>query len=453
MSQGSNDGPDEAEEAFVLKRSLLAVPLVAALLAGALTGCAAPADDDNTITYWASNQGKNAAQDREILGEELAEFTARTGIEVKLEVIGWSDLLNRILGAATSGVGPDVVNLGNTWAASLQATGAFVPFDDALMNRFGGRDRFLDSSMSSTGMPGQPPASLPLYGLSYGLFYNKKLFAEAGITEPPKDWREFIDTAERLTDPARGRWGLTVPGASYTENAHFAFMFGRQEGTHLIDERGSPSFASPEAVAAVQRYIDLMASAGVVDPDDAEEGNSSGAAADFVDGDAAMLIAQNSVIPTLHDNGMAEADYGVVPMPVPDPLPPGGRAVRSHVAGSNVAVFADSPRREQALKLVEFLTSKEVQASLNEKYGTLPVVEDAYADPAFHTPKNQVFSEVLAGGSETVPMIPNEAHFETTVGAAMRDLFAATATGRPPGAEDVREALAEAEQKMRGTGG
>ncbi|MCI2417842.1 sugar ABC transporter substrate-binding protein [Saccharopolyspora sp. K220] len=435
----------------MFRRSLAALSLTAALVASALTGCAPAAEDDNTITYWASNQGKNAEQDMAILSDELAQFTAKTGIKVNVEVISWSDLLNRILGAATSGVGPDVVNLGNTWAASLQATGAFVPFDDALMDRFGGRERFLDSSMSSTGMAGQVPTSLPLYGLSYGVFYNKKLFAEAGITEPPRTWQEFLDTAKRLTDPARNRWGLTIAGASYTENAHFAFMFGGQEGAHLIDAQG-PNFASPGAVAGVQRYLDLMGAERVVDPDDAEEGTSPGAAEDFTDGQAAMLIAQNSIIPTLQDNGMADEDYGAVPLPMPDPLPSGGREVRSHVAGSNIAVFADSPRREQSLKLVEFLTSKEVQASLNKKYGTLPVVEDAYDDPAFHTPKNQMFSDVLANAAETMPMIPNEAQFETTVGAAMRDLFATIATGRPVDEDDVRAALAEAEQKMRGTG-
>ncbi|GAA4615732.1 sugar ABC transporter substrate-binding protein [Saccharopolyspora hordei] len=434
------------------KRSLAAVSLIATLLTAMLTGCSRPAEDPHRITYWASNQGKSAEQDLRILGAELEKFTQRTGIEVDVEVIGWSDLLNRILGAATSGVAPDVVNLGNTWAASLQATGAFVDFDDAMMERFGGRDRFLDSSMSSTGMPGRPPSSLPLYGLSYGLFYDKQRFAEAGV-EPPRTWQEFVDVAKRLTDPARDRWGLTIAGASYTENAHFAFMFSRQHGTHLIDEHGTATFTSPEAVAAVRQYIDLMGVDGVVSPDAAEEGNSSGAAADFTNGKAAMLVAQNSVIPTLEENGMPDEAYGVVPLPVPEPLPPGGRAVRSHVAGSNIAVFADSPRREQALELVKFLTSAEEQAILNDAYGTLPVVEDAYGHPAFHTPKNQVFRDVLATGAETVPMIPNEAQFETTVGAAMRDLFAEVATGRRIGDADVLEALADAELKMRGSGG
>lgn len=435
----------------MIKRSLAAMTAIAALLAGMLTGCATSAEDANTITYWASNQGKSPEQDMAILKPRLAQFTRETGIKVNVEVIGWSELLNRILGAATSGVGPDVVNLGNTWAASLQATGAFVPFDDETMRQLGGRDRFLESSMSSTGMAGEVPTSVPLYGLAYGVFYNKQLFAEAGV-RPPKTWQEFIQVAQKLTDPEHGRWGLTLPGASYTENSHFAFMFSRWEGTHLIGANG-PDFASPEAVTAVKRYLDLMAKHRVASPSNAEVGESSEAASEFTNGHAAMLIAQNSVIPTLRENGMSDEQWGVFRLPAPRPLPAGAQPVATHVAGSNIAVFADSPKRDKAMRLVRFLTSEKVQAELNEKYGTLPVVKDAYDAPAFHTPKNEVFTEVLTDYSEPAPMIPTEAHFETTVGAAMRDLFARIATGREVTEADIRAALTDAEQKMRGTGG
>src|SRR5690606_40133459 len=100
----------------------------------------------------------------------------RTGITVNLEVIGWDNLLNRILAAATSGQGPDVLNIGNTWSASLQATGAFLPFDDETLAAVGGKDRILAGSLSATGAPDQPPVGVPLYSMAYVLYYNKKLF-------------------------------------------------------------------------------------------------------------------------------------------------------------------------------------------------------------------------------------------------------------------------------------
>src|SRR5436305_11173899 len=131
-------------------------------------------DSPKTLTYWASNQGATIAVDKKVLQPELDKFQKQYGIRVKLEVVPWSDLLNRILTATTSGQGPDVLNIGNTWSASLQATGAFTPFDDAALGQLGGRSRFLAGSMAATGAAGQTPTSVPLYGLAYGLFYNKK---------------------------------------------------------------------------------------------------------------------------------------------------------------------------------------------------------------------------------------------------------------------------------------
>src|SRR6266568_8501135 len=116
-----------------------------------------------TLTYWASNQGTSLDNDKAVLQPELDKFKAQTGITVKVEVIGWADLLNRILAATTSGKGPDVLNIGNTWSASLQATGAFLPFDDATLAQIGGKSRFLGPSLAATGASGKPPVGVPLY--------------------------------------------------------------------------------------------------------------------------------------------------------------------------------------------------------------------------------------------------------------------------------------------------
>ena len=59
------------------------------------------------------------------------------------------------------------------FSASLQATGAFQSFDDATLAKVGGRGRFIPSTLTSTGAAGKPPGFVPLYGLAYGLFYNK----------------------------------------------------------------------------------------------------------------------------------------------------------------------------------------------------------------------------------------------------------------------------------------
>lgn len=175
-----------------MRRTRAAAVTVAALLTAA-TGCGGVSTDhgggSNTapreLTYWASNQGADIAADQAALGPELKKFEEQTGIKVKLEVIPWSDLLNRILAATASGQGPDVLNIGNTWSASLQATGALLPWNSANFEAIGGKDRFVASAIGSAGAAGQDPAAVPLYSMSYALYYNKKMFQQAGVEKPP----------------------------------------------------------------------------------------------------------------------------------------------------------------------------------------------------------------------------------------------------------------------------
>src|SRR3954462_4620308 len=193
-----------------------------------------------TITYWASNQGATIDQDKQVLAKEIEQFKKQTGVNVNFKVIPWPDLFNNITTATTSGKGPDVLNIGNTWSATLQATGAFLPFDDSTLNAIGGKDKFLQTSFAATGAEGKTPTSVPIYGLSYGLFYNKKLFKQAGISSPPKTWTEFVADGKKLTKDTDGdgkpdQWGFALEGASITENAHWAFILGKQKGTDLFD--------------------------------------------------------------------------------------------------------------------------------------------------------------------------------------------------------------------------
>jgi multiple sugar transport system substrate-binding protein len=142
---------------------LLLLPLLAACGSNQSQG------GGETITYWASNQGPSIAYDNQVLAQVARDFKAQTGITVNYNVISWPDLFNRILTADFSGQNPDVLNIGNTWAPTLQATRAFLPFDQANMNAIGGKDKFLATSLAATGAPGQVPTSVPLYGLSYAL--------------------------------------------------------------------------------------------------------------------------------------------------------------------------------------------------------------------------------------------------------------------------------------------
>ena len=400
-----------------------------------------------TLTYWASNQGTSLAADKKILTPQLERFTQQTGVQVDVEVVPWSDLLNRILAATTSGKGPDVLNIGNTWSASLQATGGLMPFDDTALTALGGRERFLAGSLSATGAADQPPAAVPLYSLAYGLYYNKAHFEEAGITAPPRTWEEFVAAGKKLT--AGGRWGLTMEGGSGTENVHNVFTLSKQRGGDFFDPAGQPTFNTPANVAAVKQYVDLMQTDKIVNPSNAEYSNGTTALQDFAKGRSSMLFWQ-AAQGSLTELGMDPADIGVAPLPVPSQPVGTGQPVTSMVAGINLAVFNDTEHKAEALEFVKFMTSVETQKSLNKTYGSLPSVTDAYDDPAFQTENVQVFRSILETSAAPLPAVAEESQFETLVGTTVKNLLADAAGGKTVTEQQIAERLAADQQQLGG---
>ncbi|MYX25845.1 extracellular solute-binding protein [Streptomyces sp. SID8381] len=401
-------------------------------------------DSPKTLTYWASNQGTSIEVDKKVLQPELDKFEKQTGIKVKFEVVPWSDLLNRILTATTSGQGPDVLNIGNTWSASLQATGALLPWDAKNFEKIGGKDRFVDSALGSTGVQGQDPAAVPLYSMAYALYYNKKIFADAGISKPPATWAELVADGKKIQ--AKGKNVLGAEGANVSENIHHVFVFAKQHGADFFTADGKPDFANDGTVAAVKQYVDLMAKDKVIPQGNAEYAQNQ-SVSDFAKGNTAMLLWQ-SASANLKNQGMSEDDYGIAPVPVQSGAPGTGAQVNSMVAGINMAVFKNTHNLDGATQFVKFMTSDDEQKILNKAYSTIPPVKGAQSDPAFGTPANAVLKNTLSTSAVALPQVAAESQFETTVGTAVKELFADAAAGRAVTTESVKAKLVKAQQQM-----
>jgi len=428
-----------------------AASAVTVTLLAAVTACGGGSSTDGgsndspkTLTYWASNQGASIEADKKVLTPELKKFEEQTGIKVKLEVIPWSDLLNRILAAATSGQGPDVLNIGNTWSASLQATGALLPWDAKNFDRIGGKDRFVESALGSAGATGSDPAAVPLYSMAYALYYNKKMFDDAGIDGPPATWDELVADGKKISKG--GKWALGAEGSNLSENIHHVFVLGKQHGADFFGADGKPDFTSDGAVAAVKQYVDLMGKDKVVAPGNAEYAQNQ-SLQDFAKDRTAMVMWQTASA-TLKAHGMSDDEWGVAPVPVQSGTPGADTAVNSMVAGINMAVFKNTDNVDGALKFVKFMTSDAEQQTLNKAYGSIPPVKAAQEDPAFNSPALKVIRETLATSAAPLPQVPNESQFETAVGTAVKELFAEAAAGRPVSAASVKEKLDEAQQQM-----
>jgi ABC-type glycerol-3-phosphate transport system substrate-binding protein len=425
----------------------------ALVIAVAMAGCgggttttssSANGTGSTTITYWASNQGSSITADYGVLNPELKKFQQQTGIKVKLEVIGWPDLLNRILAATTSGQGPDVVNIGNTWSASLQATGALVPWTSQNFASIGGEGRFVASALGSTGAAGKPPTAIPLYSLAYALYYSKALFQQAGIAGPPATWSELVADGKKLTHG--GTYGLAIEGASIPENIHHAFVFAKQHGCDFFDAAGKPTFTLPGCVQGVQQFVNLMGADKIVNPGDAQYDQNQ-SVSDFATGKAAMLMWQ-AAGSNLQAHGMSASQYGVAPVPVQSGTPGQGDNVDSMVAGINMAIFKNTHNLAAAEKFVSFMTSNSEQMILSKKYGSIPPLGSALASPQFATPELAVLRSVLAKSAAPLPQVSGESQFEQLVGTAIKNLFADAASGHPVSTQTVQQQLASAQQQM-----
>ncbi|MFC8389751.1 ABC transporter substrate-binding protein [Streptomyces sp. NPDC057238] len=423
---------------------ILSLALAASACGGGSSTGGGSNDSPKELTYWASNQGASIEIDKKVLQPELDKFEKETGIKVKLEVVPWSDLLNRILTATTSGQGPDVLNIGNTWSASLQATGALLPWDAKNFDKIGGKDRFVDSALGSTGVEGQDPAAVPLYSMAYALYYNKQMFADAGIDGPPATWDELIAAGKKLSED--GKWGIGAEGSNPSENIHHAFVFAKQHGADFFTADGKADFTNDGAVTAVKQYVDLMAKDRIIAPGNAEYAQNQ-SVSDFAKGRTGMLLWQ-SASANLKSQGMSEDAYGIAPVPVQSGTPGPGRQVNSMVAGINLAVFKNTDNLDGATEFVKFMTSDAEQKVLNTAYGSIPPVKAAQEDAAFNSPANAVLKDTLAKSAVALPQVSNESQFETAVGTAIKELFADAAGGREVTTDSVKAALTKAQQQM-----
>jgi len=434
-------------------KKLSTLAIAAALVAAPLAACSSSGSSSSsptthpTLTYWATNQGTSLQDDLNVLSPQIAKFTKATGIKVNVQVIPWTTVLNQITAATVSGKGPDVLNIGNTWSPSLQVTGALVQFTPSVMGQIGGSSRFLTGSLSATGAPGKAPTAVPLYSLAYALYYNKAQFAAAGISSPPATWSELIADGAKLKKG--GHWPLAIEGGSVAENIHMAFELSQQQGGQFFDSSGKPTFNTPQNVAAVKQMMDFIQTDKLTNPSDAQYSKGTEALVDYASGKTSMVIWQASS-GSLKQDGMNAADIGVAPVPLPSPVPAGGKPITSMVAGINMAIFKNTKNMSAALQFVKFMTSTPEQESLNSTYGSLPTVSAAYSDPAFHTPAVTTFRSILSTSAAPMPPVPQESAFETSVGTAIIHLYADAATGQAVTDSMIAQALTQAQAQLGG---
>src|SRR5919204_118871 len=82
------------------------------------------------------------------------------------------------------------------------------PFWQALSEKT--RDDFLPSFAQGGEFRGKL-YGFPILASARAFFYNKTLFAKAGIAEPPRTWDDFVKTAQKIRGLGGGTIGYALP--------------------------------------------------------------------------------------------------------------------------------------------------------------------------------------------------------------------------------------------------
>lgn len=335
--------------------------------------------------------------------------------------------------------GPNVMEVGTTFIPTLSSTGAFVPWTKTMLQEVGIND-IVPAATRMDGVPGHLPVGIPDSAQPFAMWYNKAMFAAAGIKSPPTTWSEFIADAERLNDPSKGVYGAGLASADPFYSMHVTWLLSRQNGGQVINATGTKAeFASAPTAKEIRFYLDWLTKYHIVAPGDVQYQESDLISA-FVAGKVAMVPVGG-----LYDLGQIEAtasktfldkDLGVAPNPVipygDTATPPGGLATPSFVSGQEQAIFKYGSSAGQiaaAIKWIRFYTSAPVQEQLPTLYGTLPINTHAYSAAYLGTPLWKMFEHIEAESAPT-PQVPGWLDLPTVFDKAMATVFDNAALGK-----------------------
>ncbi|MGW0905124.1 ABC transporter substrate-binding protein [Streptomyces sp. NPDC002853] len=298
------------------RRGVLRAGGAAAMVAGggALAGCGTgPADGVGpdgrvTIQLW-HGQTDTAAK---VLKGLVARFhAAHPDIRVDMGGGVLADaMLQKITAALAAGSYPDIAYVFGSDLASVARSPEVVDLTAHVREGPTPWRNFWAPARQAVTINGRVRA-VPALLDCLAVVCNKKLFAEAGLDlpEPGWTWQEFTDTARRLTDASRGRFGTGWPGTGDEDTVWRMWPMVWDLGGDVIADDGHGIGFAQEGVRALEVVRDLVRDKSVyVDPKPGSEQMYQ-----------VFLSGRMGMVPTgpwqLPDITQAKVDHHVVPMP------------------------------------------------------------------------------------------------------------------------------------------
>ncbi|WP_374720074.1 ABC transporter substrate-binding protein [Parageobacillus toebii] len=421
------------------KKWLTVLGMTSVLMGSILSGCGG-GDEKAANQDVSGNSGKKVEVtlagwggnpvEQKLLQQTLDEFEKKhPNIKVKLEVISeqkqYMDVIKtRLIG----GEGPDVFYLDAFEAPALIETGVLEPLDKYVTDDFDINDfekPLLDAFKGKDGH---------IYGFpkdysTLALFYNKKMFKEAGV-DVPKTWDELREVAKKLTK------GTEVYGLGVApELARLYYIAESKGGKVVTDDKAS--FADPKVVEALQPIIDMhLKDKSAVQP--SEVGANWGGEM-LGQGKAAMVIEGNWAIPFLQDT-FPNLEFGTAELPMIN----GKKATMAYTVA--YVMNKDSKNKKAAWELISYLTGKEGMKIWTSKGYALPTRKSVAAELGYD--KDPLRAPLVAGASyatvwqkgKNLPIITNN----------FNNQFVSAFLGERPLDEALKEAEKTANKEIEG---
>ena len=285
----------------------------------------------------------------------MDDFEAQNpGITVTLVSGPYATTRDQIVIGAASGTLSDVVGLDGAWVNDLAKQGAIAAMDDL---------------MSSSGFDASEVAAIiqldgnsymfPVASFVYPVFVNLDMLEAAGVDGMPGSRTEFVEAARKLTDESKNQYGWVLPlnlqAPNGVQNDVMSWVWA--SGKSMLKD-GQPDLVNEDVVGTFE-YIGAMFDEGLISPG-AFAKKEQDKVEEFVNGRVGMMIDSLAHINLIRERN-PDLNFGITALPAVDGYD-GARGLP--YASWGIGISENSENKEEAFKLVSYLTSAEVNSNL-----------------------------------------------------------------------------------------
>lgn len=376
------------------------------------------------------------------LEEAVAALEARDpGVTVELVEIGQTcvDGPQRLQGDAVAGELPSIAMLCLNGIRPFVDAGLAQPIEPLIANDPDfDPEAFSEQGLDALRFDGQ------LYGLPLGqsvpvLYYNEDQFREAGLDpdSPPATFDDVARAAAAIADPAANRAGMVW--TQFPDNWLFASALWSAGGELATEDETAPAFTTPEGVAVLESWRELVESGVMPVVTDA-----SGAADMFVRGDTGMLVHTNGQVSSI----MNSADFEVRTAPMPVPEDEDQRTLS--MQGFAYVMFAEDEQEQRAAwAVLKELVSADNVAGFAQTTGfvpSIPSLVDTQLEQFYAENPNQETATKLIEGSRPVYSWPGTRKAE--IAAILNEQIVLALNGEVPPEQALDTAAEQIEPLM-----